>query len=48
MHSIWTRGNTIFAFTLSVLSCVTLLAFFSTWLFPDTVQVHLSATNPRV
>jgi len=25
MHSIWSRGNTIFAFTLTVLSAVTLV-----------------------
>ncbi|KAL3074954.1 hypothetical protein niasHS_014399 [Heterodera schachtii] len=48
MHSVWSRANTIFAFSLTVLSTVTLLAFVSSMFFTKTTNVELSATNPRV
>jgi signal peptidase complex subunit 3 len=48
MHSIWTRANSIFAFTLSVLSAVTFLAFLSTAFLPNTTPVTISASNPRI
>ncbi|KAI1728668.1 signal peptidase subunit domain-containing protein [Ditylenchus destructor] len=48
MHSIWTRANTIFAFTLTVLSAATLLAFLSSLYFTDTVPVTITAANARV
>ncbi|KAL7074283.1 hypothetical protein ACQ4LE_006579 [Meloidogyne hapla] len=48
MHSIWSRGNTIFAFTLTVLSAVTLMAFLTSMFAVKSVKVEISATNPRI
>uniref|UniRef100_A0A915PCV6 isopentenyl-diphosphate Delta-isomerase n=4 Tax=Meloidogyne TaxID=189290 RepID=A0A915PCV6_9BILA len=48
MHSIWSRGNTIFAFTLTVLSAVTLMAFLTSMFAVKSVKVEISAANPRI
>lgn len=48
MHSIWSRANTIFAFSLTILTIITLLAFISSFFSQKVVKVELSALNPRV
>lgn len=48
MHSIWSRANTVFAFTLTVLSAVTLMAFVSSLFANKVTKVELSGINPRI
>uniref|UniRef100_A0A915DQI2 Signal peptidase complex subunit 3 n=1 Tax=Ditylenchus dipsaci TaxID=166011 RepID=A0A915DQI2_9BILA len=49
MHSIWTRANTVFAFTLTVLSAATLLAFLTSLYFSNTTTpVTITAANARI
>jgi len=48
MHSIWSRANAIFAFTLTAMSAVTFAVFLSTIYSNRIAPVSLSAANPRV
>ncbi|CAG9536345.1 unnamed protein product [Cercopithifilaria johnstoni] len=48
MHTVWARGNAIFAFLLSVLSVLTFCVIISTVWLPNTAPVTLSANNVRV
>ncbi|TKR58046.1 hypothetical protein L596_030670 [Steinernema carpocapsae] len=48
MHTIWTRANAIFAFTLSVLAVATFAAFVSTLFSDYSTPVQIHVTNPRL
>ncbi|KAE9556299.1 hypothetical protein FO519_000482 [Halicephalobus sp. NKZ332] len=48
MHSIWSRANAIFAFTLTAMSAVTFAVFLSTICSNRIAPVSISAANPRV
>uniref|UniRef100_A0AC34R840 Uncharacterized protein n=1 Tax=Panagrolaimus sp. JU765 TaxID=591449 RepID=A0AC34R840_9BILA len=48
MHTIWSRANAIFAFTLTAMSAVTFAVFLSTIYSNRIAPVTISAANPRV
>ncbi|KAK0418462.1 hypothetical protein QR680_013570 [Steinernema hermaphroditum] len=48
MHTLWTRANAIFAFTLSVLAAATFAAFLSTLAANTSAPVHIKVSNPRL
>jgi len=48
MHSIWSRANTVFAFTLTVITVATILAFVVSIYSRRVVDVEILALNPRV
>uniref|UniRef100_A0A914YK97 Signal peptidase complex subunit 3 n=1 Tax=Panagrolaimus superbus TaxID=310955 RepID=A0A914YK97_9BILA len=48
MHSIWSRANSVFAFTLTAMSAVTFAVFLSTIWSQRVTDVTILATNPRV
>lgn len=48
MHTFWTRGNAVFAFTLSVLATMTFAAFLSTSFNDNRTSVRISSRNAQV
>jgi len=48
MHSIWTRANAVFAFTLSVLAAMTFAAFLTTVLNDNIAPVIIKTSNAQV